>query len=54
MEKDIMIVIISLWYGLTFTANEKFKNKINKLGKDDDRIPILQLVTSRRKNPNEN
>ena len=40
--------IISLWwYGLAFIVSQKWKNKIYKLGKVEDRIAILQLVRSR-------
>ena len=39
------IAIISLWYGLAFIVNQKWKIKIFKLGKVD-RIPILQLTRS--------
>ena len=46
-------LITSVWYGLEFIVNKKLKNKIYKLGKVDDRIPVLQLldpgVKSKRK-----
>ena len=45
MEKDI---IISLWYGLAFSVNQKLINKIYKLGKADYRIPILQKTKRKR------
>ena len=35
----------SLWYGLTFFVNQKWKNEICKLRKADDRILILQLAS---------
>ena len=40
---------LAVWYGLAFTVNQRFKNKIYKLEKDDERIPILQLARSRSK-----
>ena len=46
-------VVTSLWYGLAFIVNKKWKNKIYKLGKVDDRIPVLQLARSRGKKQNE-
>ena len=58
-----MIVIISLWYGLAFFVNQKLKNKIYKVEKGDDRVPmkgpndrvpILQLARSRSKKSIEN
>ena len=45
--------IISLWYGLAFLVNQKWKIKIYKLGKGG-RIPILQLTRSRNKNKKRN
>ena len=50
MDKEI--TVISLWYGLAFIVNQKWKNKIYKLRKVD-RIPILQLVRSRSKKQKE-
>ena len=46
-------VVASLWYGLAFIVNKKWKNKIYKLGKVEDRIPVLQLARSRAKKQNE-
>ena len=37
----LAMTLISLWYGLTFIVNQKWKNKTYKLGKGDDRIQIL-------------
>ena len=34
---------------LAFMVNQKLKNKIYKLWKDDDRIPVPQLARSRAK-----
>ena len=46
-------LITSVCYGLEFIVNKKWKNKIYKLGKGDDRILVLQLldpgVKSKRK-----
>ena len=42
-------IITSLWYGLAFIANKKWKNKIYKAGKVDDRTLVLQLTRSRGK-----
>ena len=36
-------------YGLAFFVNQKWKNKIYKLGKVDGRIQILQPARSRNK-----
>ena len=44
----LAMTIISLWYGLTFIVNQKWKNKTYKLGKGRDRIHILQLARSRK------
>ena len=38
---------------LAFIVNKKLKNKIYKLGKADDRIPVLQLTRSRGKKQKE-
>ena len=46
--------IMSLCYMLVFIVNLKFQNKIYKLRKSDDRIPILKLARLRSKNTNEN
>ena len=46
-------MITSVWYGLAFIVNKKWKNKIYKLGKVDDRIPVLQLIASRSKTQKE-
>ena len=40
---------LSLWYGLAFTVNQKWKNKIYTLKKADDRIQILQLARFNKK-----
>ena len=45
---------VSFWYWLAFTVNQNWKNKIYRLGKVDDRTPILQLARSmskKQKNP---
>ena len=42
-------IILSLWYGLAFIVDQKWKNKIYRLGKVHDKIPILQLIRSRSK-----
>ena len=34
---------------MTFTVSKKWKKKIYKLGKVDDRIPVLQVTRSRSK-----
>ena len=36
--------------GLAFIVNRKWNNKIYKLGKLNDRIPVLGLATSRSEN----
>ena len=46
-------VITSLWYGLAFIVNKKWKNKIYKLGRVEDRIPVLKLTKSRGKKQKE-
>ena len=43
-------LITSVWYGLEFIVNKKWKNKIYKLGKVDERIPVLQLLDPGVKN----
>ena len=43
----------SLWYAIAFIVNQKWKNKIYKVGKVDDRIPVLQLTRSRSKKQKE-
>ena len=45
--------IISLWYGLKFIVDQNWKNKIFKLGKVDERIPILHIARLRGKRQNE-
>ena len=45
--------VTSLWYGLAFIVNKRWKNKIYKLGKVDDRISVLQLTRSKGKKQNE-
>ena len=40
-------------YGLAFIVHQKWKNKICKLGKVDDKIQILQPARSRNKRPKE-
>ena len=40
-------------YGLAFIVHQKWKNKICKLDKVDDRIQILQPARSRNKRPKE-
>ena len=45
--------MVSLWYGLTFIVNKKWKDKIYKPGKVDDKIPVLQLTRSRSKKQKE-
>ena len=52
MGKGIAIVIF-IWHGLAFIVNYKWKNKIYKQGKLDDRIPILQLARFRSKRKKE-
>ena len=47
-------MIISLLHGLAFTMNQTLKNKIYKLGKGDDRIPILQPARSRSQKKKKN
>ena len=47
-------LLMSLWYGLAFVVNQKFKNKIYNLGKKDDSIPMLQLARSRSTESNKN
>ena len=47
--KTQVAIIISLWCGLAFIVNQKWKNQIEKLGKVDDKIPILQLTRSKSK-----
>ena len=37
-------LITSVWYGLEFVVNKKRKNMICKLGKVDERIPVIQLL----------
>ena len=40
-------LITSVWYGLALIVNKKkWRNKIYKLGKVEDRIPVLQLIRS--------
>ena len=43
----------SLWHGLAFIVNQKWKNKTFKLGKVNDRIQIIQLATFRNKSKKE-
>ena len=40
-------------YGLALIVNQKWKNKIYKFGKVDDRIQILQLARYRNKRQKE-
>ena len=40
-------------YWLAFIVNKKWKNKIYKLGKVDDRISVLQVTRSRSKKQKE-
>ena len=40
-------------YGLALIVNQKWKNKIYKFGKIDDRIQILQLAGDRNKRQKE-
>ena len=50
MGKDIGNYIpLAVWYELAFTVDRKLKHKIHKLGKCDDRTPILQLTGCRTK-----
>ena len=44
-----MIIDHSGSNGLAFIKNQKWKNKIYKLGKVDDKIQILQPARSRNK-----
>ena len=48
-----IIIYHSGSYGLAFIENQKWKNKVYKLGKVDDRIQILQPARSRNKRPKE-
>ena len=49
-----MIQAVSVsFYRLAFSANQKWKNKIYKLGKVDDINPGLQLSRSRSKKQKE-
>ena len=43
----------SFQYGITFTVNQKWKNKIYKLGKLDDGNPIQQITRSNDKRQKE-
>ena len=45
--------IICLWYGLTFTVDQKWKNTILNLRKVDERILILELAITRSKRQKE-
>ena len=44
---------MSFLYGIAFIVNQKWKNKIDKLKKVDERIPILQLTRLRSKKQKE-
>ena len=45
---------LNVKHELAFIVNKKLENKIYKLGKVDDRIPVLQLARSRGKKQKEN
>ena len=45
-------MIISVWYGLALIVDQKWKNKIYKLGKVG-KIPILRLARSMSKKQKE-
>ena len=49
----VIAIIISLWcglaYWLAFVVNQNWKNKIYRLGKVDEKIPILQVTRSKSK-----
>ena len=44
---------LTVWCGVAFAMNKKWKNRIYKLGNADDRIPVLQLDpgVKSKKNP---
>ena len=44
---------LTVWCGVAFAMNKKWKNRIYKLGNVDDRIPVLQLDpgVKSKKNP---
>ena len=44
-------IIMSLWHGLAFIVDQKWKNRINKLRKVDEKI--IQLARSRTKRQKE-
>ena len=46
---DNSFLVTMLWYGLAFIVNQKWKSKIFKLWKVDDRIQILEPARSRNK-----
>ena len=61
-QRRFVYLISSLWYGIvscdscdmvTFTVSKTWKLKMHKLGKVDDRIPVLQVTRSRSKKEKE-
>ena len=52
-QQKLEHLITCLWYGPAFIVNKKWKTKIYKMGKVDDRIPVLQLTRSSSKKQEE-
>ena len=46
-----MVYFVSIWYGFIFIVNQKWKNKVFKLGKVNGRIQIIQLTNPGAKTP---